>query len=435
MPIWAPSATALTAWTAAPGGWVWKRCSSPRASTASSKPSASTPTSQRTTPDCASGSCRTRCRSTAPSASRTGSRRSASTAWACACFSPDAWGSVDAAAIGARAPVFPRPVQPYRLRQHVLRARELAGTEIFHLVGQVHRLGLQPRVHLQVDRGKHHLTQRAARNGAAVPAHERDAVRAQRRGEVPRLGHVHDQHAGIAEPVANVPDRHFLADRGADVQHGPQLHRRDAVRDDGVRMVVHHRADVRAPLVDGAVDETLGVRRAPARVDRRAVEREFHEIVGRDQLRAARAGHQEAVWALRVADADMAERIDHAFAREDAVRDRKLAQLVSQIVSFVMSRTPRVRQSTVFGTTPSKEARSTERTLFWAPIACPLSWNVLTAATIILRNCATARSLEPKWSSERSVIGPIDSHIAMSCAGMPVMPVQSPRFIASRSCR
>ena len=41
----------------------------------------------------------------------------------------------------------------------------------------------------------------------------------------------------------------------------------------------------------------------------------------------------------------------------------------------------------------------------------------------------------PAVSRERSAIGPIVSHIAMSWFGMPVMPVWLPCFIASRSCR
>ena len=36
---------------------------------------------------------------------------------------------------------------------------------------------------------------------------------------------------------------------------------------------------------------------------------------------------------------------------------------------------------------------------------------------------------------ERSTIGPMVSHIAMSWFGMPLMPVKLPSFIALRSCR
>ena len=68
-------------------------------------------------------------------------------------------------------------------------------------------------------------------------------------------------------------------------------------------------------------------------------------------------------------------------------------------------------------------------------LAALLPWNFFAAATIMRRNCTTATSLEPGWSFERSAIGPIDSHIAMSCVGMPGMPVKSPFFIAARSCR
>src|SRR2546428_4619948 len=68
---------------------------------------------------------------------------------------------------------------------------------------------------------------------------------------------------------------------------------------------------------------------------------------------------------------------------------------------------PKVRQSVVFGTMPSKEARSTCRTLPSVPIAAAPSLNFFTAASIIRRNCTTATSLEPGWSLLRSEIGPI----------------------------
>ncbi|MNC93213.1 hypothetical protein D3C83_97940 [compost metagenome] len=94
-----------------------------------------------------------------------------------------------------------------------------------------------------------------------------------------------------------------------------------------------------------------------------------------------------------------------------------------------------MRQSVLFGTSPSKEAsRACAMRGSVVPIAGPPSATRFAAATIMRRNCTTAMSLEPGWSWLRSTIGPIDSHIAMSCVGMPWMPVKSPRFIASRSC-
>ena len=45
-----------------------------------------------------------------------------------------------------------------------------------------------------------------------------------------------------------------------------------------------------------------------------------------------------------------------------------------------------------------------------------------------------ATSDAPSRSRERSAIGPIVSHIAMSWFGMPSMPVKLPSRIACRSC-
>jgi len=59
--------------------------------------------------------------------------------------------------------------------------------------------------------------------------------------------------------------------------------------------------------------------------------------------------------------------------------------------------------------------------------------NRRTASTMIRRNSTMARSLAPRRSRVRSVIDPIDVHIAMSCIGMPRIPVKSSPFIACRS--
>ncbi len=55
------------------------------------------------------------------------------------------------------------------------------------------RAGLQLGVDLQVHGGEDGLAQRRAGDRAAVPAHQRDAVIAQRGGEVTALLHVHHQ--------------------------------------------------------------------------------------------------------------------------------------------------------------------------------------------------------------------------------------------------
>jgi hypothetical protein len=76
---------------------------------------------------------------------------------------------------------------------------------------------------------------------------------------------------------------------------------------------------------------------------------------------------------------------------------------------------PRLRQSVDFGTTPSNElmeACSTRGSV--VPIAGFPSRTARAASTIRRRKALTATSLTPTRSLLRSLIGPIDSHIAMS---------------------
>ena len=67
------------------------------------------------------------------------------------------------------------------------------------------------------------------------------------------------------------------------------------------------------------MDEPLQIGRPPPGIDRRAVEREFHDVGGFDAVGRARARQQVVLRIVRMAGADMAERIDDALAREDAV--------------------------------------------------------------------------------------------------------------------
>jgi 4,5-dihydroxyphthalate decarboxylase len=78
--------------------------------------------------------------------------------------------------------------------------------------------------------------------------------------------------------------------------------------------------DVGTSFVDGAMNEPLRVRLPTGRVDGRSIERKLHEIFAIDAVGCARAREEVPVGALGMTDAHMAERIDDAFAREDAVR-------------------------------------------------------------------------------------------------------------------
>ncbi len=67
------------------------------------------------------------------------------------------------------------------------------------------------------------------------------------------------------------------------------------------------------------MDEALEIGRLAARVDRLALERELHDVVLLDAVRRPRPRQEEALRIVGVPRADMAERVDHAFGRQDAV--------------------------------------------------------------------------------------------------------------------
>src|SRR5580692_11345211 len=188
---------------------------------------------------------------------------------------------------------------------------DLAGGENFDLAHLTqrhgHRLHLQLGAELEIDRHENRMAHRAADHGGAVAAHQRRRLGVDELGEVAAHGHVADQERGVAELVMGIPDRHFVAHRGAHVQQRFQFLAGDAERDRTGRMVVHHGVHVRPRLVDGAVDEALQIGSAAAFVDRGAVESIFDEVVALDALGRARPRQQKMLWIVWMASADMAE--------------------------------------------------------------------------------------------------------------------------------
>ena len=85
-----------------------------------------------------------------------------------------------------------------------------------------------------------------------------------------------------------------------------------------------------AGIIHRAMNEPFGVRLAPGRIDRGTVAGELHQIFGLDAFGSPRARQQIAVRPIGVANADMPERIDHALAREDAVRRHQLVESLRQ---------------------------------------------------------------------------------------------------------
>src|SRR5215831_13284119 len=107
-------------------------------------------------------------------------------------------------------------------------------------------------------------------------------------------------------------------------------------------MAVHDCVDVRTQLVDLAVDEALAVDRSAARIEGVAVEIERDQVVDRDIAWCDGLHLQVEVGIARVADADMAERIEHAVVGEDVVGgdqiDRDLAVEISVIGAEALAR-------------------------------------------------------------------------------------------------
>ncbi len=87
---------------------------------------------------------------------------------------------------------------------------------------------------------------------------------------------------------------------------------------------MHDGLHLRLRPVDLAVDEALKVTSAAARIDSVAVEVELHDIGSGDQRRRHAVRQQEATQILVVPGADMAEAVEHALIREDAIGGDKI---------------------------------------------------------------------------------------------------------------
>src|SRR6185312_2089142 len=84
------------------------------------------------------------------------------------------------------------------------------------------------------------------------------------------------------------------------------------------------------------MDHALAVVPPRGRMHRLGVERVFEDILRADQLRRAMPGNEKAIGIGRVAHADVAEGIDDALMREDAVGERKLLAKGGKVVGHRM---------------------------------------------------------------------------------------------------
>ena len=131
------------------------------------------------------------------------------------------------------------------------------------------------------------MTDVPARDGCAMAPHQRGATPAHELGQIAPHLHFLDQQRGVAEMVVGIPDRHLVADRCAHVEDRLDLLAGHSERNDAFAVVVHHRHHIRPRFVERAVDESFEIRRTPAGIDRRAVERELHDVVLLDAVGGA----------------------------------------------------------------------------------------------------------------------------------------------------
>src|SRR5580704_8507319 len=132
------------------------------------------------------------------------------------------------------------------------------------------------------------------------------------------------EEIGVAEIVAAVPERRERARRGAEVENRRHRLAADAERPHGRRVMVADRGYVRTRLVDFAMNDALGIELDGRWIHGARLEIEFENIAAFDQFGRARTRQQIAPGLIRMAPADMPERVDHALMGEDAIGHGKL---------------------------------------------------------------------------------------------------------------
>src|ERR1700730_13364268 len=100
-------------------------------------------------------------------------------------------------------------------------------------------------------------------------------------------------------------------------------------------MVMAHGIDLGPRLVDFAVDHPLAVKTELRGLDRLRFEIELDEIGHFRQFRRLVAGDEIALRIAGMADADVAERVEHLLIGEDARRNDQFVQNVGEVIGHV----------------------------------------------------------------------------------------------------
>src|SRR5260370_20464649 len=127
------------------------------------------------------------------------------------------------------------------------------------------------------------------------------------------------QHVGHSGGVANIKDRRSRSEERAQVVDGTQGRAGHAEGDQRRRVAMHNSLNVGTRPINSRVNETLEVNGAPSRIDRRALQVEFENILSCDQTRRHAARQQKLCRVLLVANADVAETVEHALVVEDPI--------------------------------------------------------------------------------------------------------------------
>src|SRR5262245_52880753 len=79
------------------------------------------------------------------------------------------------------------------------------------------------------------------------------------------------------------------------------------------------------------MDEALEIRRSAAPIDRHAIERKLHDVIRLDAVGRTRARQKITLRIVGMAHADVAERIHHTLARQNAICGDKLLDQIVQL--------------------------------------------------------------------------------------------------------
>ena len=120
-----------------------------------------------------------------------------------------------------------------------------------------------------------------------MAAHQDYPSVAQRRREIAPVVVTGNQQVRVAELVMDVPNRRHIFHAPRRMQDRAQRHIGDREGDHVIGMIVHDRVYVGTRFEDRTMDGPLDIFRPGVVLHRIAVEMEFHDVLGLDQLGTA----------------------------------------------------------------------------------------------------------------------------------------------------